>query len=52
MSLDVQTSPILIVEDDQTLRETMEWTLEDAGWPVTCAVDGREALEMAERSRP
>jgi DNA-binding response OmpR family regulator len=45
-------SPILVVEDDISLRETIQWTLEDEGWPVESAADGRQALDLASRTRP
>jgi DNA-binding response OmpR family regulator len=45
-------SPILVVEDDISLRETIQWTLEDEGWPVESAADGQQALDLASRTRP
>ena len=43
---------VLIVEDDQTLRETLRYNFEREGYQVSAAGDGREALELAERERP
>lgn len=44
--------PILVVEDDSRVRRTIQWVLEDEGFAVEVAVDGRQALERATRSRP
>jgi DNA-binding response OmpR family regulator len=44
--------PILIVEDDPRFRETVRSILEDEGWPVETASDGREALNVIARSKP
>jgi DNA-binding response OmpR family regulator len=35
---------ILVVEDEPTLRETLAWNLEQDGFRVVVAADGREAL--------
>lgn len=35
---------MLVVDDDDDLRETVAEILEDAGYCVLCAADGREAL--------
>src|SRR5678816_1869583 len=37
---------VLVVEDDEDVREVLRETLEDAGYPVICAKDGREGLEL------
>jgi CheY-like chemotaxis protein len=42
---------ILIVEDDPDLRETLLEVLEDEGFEVTMAANGREALDILE-TRP
>ncbi len=44
--------PVLIVEDDPHLRETLRLALEEEGLPVVTAADGWEALECAARIRP
>jgi DNA-binding response OmpR family regulator len=36
---------ILLVEDEPTLRETLAYNLEQDGYRVITAADGREALE-------
>ena len=38
-------APILIVEDDREIREAMREALEDAGYQVAVAQDGRDALD-------
>ena len=45
-------SKILIVEDDDTLRETLQYNLEKEGYTVLLARDGGEALEQARAVRP
>ena len=42
---------ILVVEDDPDLRETLLEVLEDEGFEVTIAANGREALDILE-TRP
>ncbi len=44
--------PILVVEDDETLRETIEYNLINQGFEVVSAADGRVALEQAREHRP
>jgi DNA-binding response OmpR family regulator len=46
------TSKVLIVEDDLTLRETLEYNLERQGYRVRTASDGLMALELARQERP
>lgn len=42
---------ILVVDDDSGVRQTLEWALQDEGFAVVTAADGREALQLvAERS--
>lgn len=43
---------ILLVEDDATLRETVEYNLRNQGYDVLTAGDGHAALEMARRDAP
>jgi CheY-like chemotaxis protein len=38
--------PILIVEDDEPVRDAMRDILEDEGYSITCAVNGEEALRV------
>src|SRR5947209_20404967 len=44
--------PILVVEDERPLRETIQLLLEDEGMTVAPAANGRVALELASRERP
>ncbi len=43
---------ILIVEDDTSLRELMHRNLDQAGWEVIEALDGRAALDQIAKRRP
>lgn len=42
------SEPILLVEDTEDSREVMEALLEREGYRVTCATDGRDALDRLE----
>lgn len=42
---------ILIVDDDQEIRDTLRMALEDEGYEVYEAEDGAEALELLRQSR-
>ena len=48
----VRDGYILIVEDDEALRELLQRTLIEEGWSVRIAETGRAALDMIEQSRP
>jgi signal transduction histidine kinase/DNA-binding response OmpR family regulator len=48
----VRDGYILIVEDDESLRELLQRTLIEEGWSVRIAETGRAALDMIEQSRP
>jgi signal transduction histidine kinase/CheY-like chemotaxis protein len=48
----VRDGYILVVEDDEGLRELLQRTLIDEGWSVRVASTGPQALEMVEKSRP
>ncbi len=43
---------ILIVDDDQPLRESLREVLTDEGWEAVVASDGREALDLLARDEP
>jgi DNA-binding response OmpR family regulator len=43
---------ILVVEDEPTLRETLAYQLEQDGYRVVTAADGREALERFRSDKP
>jgi DNA-binding response OmpR family regulator len=47
-----QKSKIVIIEDDETLRETLSYNLERAGFCVEAAGDGISGLSLARRSMP
>jgi len=42
---------LLVVEDEQTLRETLVYNLKREGYEVTASGDGGEALELAREQR-
>ena len=43
---------VLVVEDDEDMREVLRRRLEKEGWAVSEAANGREALERVAESRP
>jgi two-component system, sensor histidine kinase and response regulator len=43
---------ILVVDDEQVLRDLLQEILEDAGYQVTTAGDGRQALALLDRVAP
>jgi two-component system chemotaxis response regulator CheY len=43
---------ILVVDDDAAIRETLRVILEDEGYPVITAAQGKEALERLEAGPP
>ena len=45
-------APILVVDDDDDIRDALVGLLRDAGHPVVEAMDGRQALELARSSLP
>lgn len=53
MDHDAHPQPLLLlVEDDQTLRETLAYNLRREGYRVSPAADGDEAVARAVRERP
>ncbi|MBA2396015.1 MAG: response regulator transcription factor [Ktedonobacteraceae bacterium] len=51
--INVQTQKlILVVDDDYHLRKMVQWTLEEEGFEVQTAGDGREAVERALLQQP
>jgi CheY-like chemotaxis protein len=42
---------VLVVDDDDAIRETLVWLLDEEGYPVAEARDGHHALDVL-RSRP
>ncbi len=45
-------SDIMIVDDDDMLRETLVMAVESAGYTVSQASDGRQALDMIDECHP
>ncbi|HSN96635.1 MAG TPA: response regulator [Candidatus Nanopelagicales bacterium] len=45
-------APVLVVDDDAELRDTLRELLEEAGYDVYCAGNGREALDLLGRADP
>jgi DNA-binding response OmpR family regulator len=46
------TQKVLVVEDDITLQETLEYNLARQGYEVLTASDGKRALKLARKQRP
>ena len=46
------TLPILVVDDDESIREFVSVALADEGYRVLTASDGAAALELARRQHP
>ena len=49
---DATPPTILVVDDDPDIRQSIQWLLEDEGFQVRTAGDGREAVASALRARP
>lgn len=45
-------SCILLVDDNQSIRECLIWVLEEEGYEVLTAVNGQEALDVLETRLP
>ncbi|MBW2617885.1 MAG: sigma-54-dependent Fis family transcriptional regulator [Deltaproteobacteria bacterium] len=43
---------VLVVDDEQTILDTLSGVLSDEGFEVMCALDGERALALVEESRP
>jgi len=48
----MQGRPILVVDDDRTVRELLTTLLQDEGYPVLAASNGAQALELMAEQRP
>ncbi len=44
--------PILVIDDDPAILETVSEILEDEGYPVELATNGAEGLKVLDRMRP
>jgi len=47
-----EMTKILVVDDEATIRETLQFNLEREGYQVVTASDGLEALDVARRDKP
>ena len=52
MPKNVNQQSILIVEDDETLQQTLTYNLEQEGYKITAAFDGQTGLELARSQKP
>jgi CheY-like chemotaxis protein len=52
MSATIKSGHVLVVEDDRDIRESVVEVLQDAGYTVTSAADGREALDVIAAASP
>ena len=52
MPLATQTRTVLVVDDDPGIRQIVSWALEDEGYAVQTATNGRDALEAVRRQSP
>jgi CheY-like chemotaxis protein len=43
------SAPVLVVDDDRDIRDSIREILIDEGYAVACAADGQEALDYLER---
>ncbi|MCK5350137.1 MAG: response regulator, partial [Desulfobacula sp.] len=43
---------ILLIDDEEDIRDIMSITLKDAGYSVICAPDGHTGLMLAAREEP
>jgi two-component system chemotaxis response regulator CheY len=48
----VSTGPILVVDDDPSIREVVAQILDFEGYPVQTATDGAQALDAVADARP
>ena len=47
-----KSTRVLLVEDDEAARETIAKSVQDIGWTVTEAANGREALDRLSQEKP
>ncbi len=50
--MNTPAKPVLVVEDDEALRDIVELALTDAGYRVVTAANGRVALDQVAREMP
>lgn len=46
------TAPVLVLDDDPSIRQTIGWALQDEGLPVQLARDAYEGLDQVRAQRP
>jgi two-component system chemotaxis response regulator CheY len=51
-NLDLSSKKVLVVEDDPDLREMVQWFLEEEGFVVETAENGKKALDYAIVNKP
>jgi diguanylate cyclase (GGDEF)-like protein/PAS domain S-box-containing protein len=52
MSPAAEQSPILVVDDEEVIRQSFQDQLEDLGYPVFTAADGQLAVEQLQQTTP
>ena len=52
MPFATQTKTVLVVDDDPDIRLMVSWALEDEGYAVVQASNGRDAVEAVRREAP
>jgi CheY-like chemotaxis protein len=52
MSATAKSGHVLVVEDDRDIRESVVEVLQDAGYTVSAAADGRQALDLMAAASP
>jgi CheY-like chemotaxis protein len=48
---DVAGEEVLIIDDNQLIRDGLKLLLESEGYSVTCCADGRSAIDLAKEKR-
>ena len=49
---EITSGPVLVVDDDPSVREMVRRMLEKEGWEVTTAANGRAALDILDKTAP
>jgi DNA-binding response OmpR family regulator len=52
MNATIKSGHVLVVEDDRDIRESVVEVLQDAGYTVSAAADGRQALDLLAAASP
>jgi two-component system NtrC family response regulator len=52
MPMDERNPTVLVIDDDDSLRRVIEFTLDEAGYRVLTAADGEEGLRLFARAAP